>query len=73
MRERLATRKVVFGDTVVSIFNAECSDLETELKLTHRICWRIGSFQNKIVFIGGFVEGGDNPWSSRVDLMDPST
>ncbi|VUZ42748.1 unnamed protein product, partial [Hymenolepis diminuta] len=73
MRERLVIRKVVFGNTVVSIFNAECSDLETELKLPDRICWRIGSFQNKMVFICGWEEGRDNPWSSRVDLMDPST
>ncbi|VUZ47603.1 unnamed protein product [Hymenolepis diminuta] len=72
-RERLATRKILFGDTVVSIFNSECSDLEIELKLPDRICWRIGSFQNKILFIGGWEEGRDNPWSSKVDLMDPST
>ncbi|VUZ38688.1 unnamed protein product, partial [Hymenolepis diminuta] len=71
--ERLVTRKILFGDTVVSIFNAECSDLETELKLPDRICWRIGSFQNKILFIGGWEEGRDNPWSSRVELMDLST
>ncbi|VUZ48096.1 unnamed protein product [Hymenolepis diminuta] len=47
IRERLATRKVVFGNTVVSIFNSECSNLETELKLPDRICWRIGSFQSE--------------------------
>ncbi|VUZ48117.1 unnamed protein product, partial [Hymenolepis diminuta] len=56
-----ATPKVVFCDIVVSIFNSECSDLEIELKLPDRICWRIGSFQNKIVFIGGWKEGRDNP------------
>ncbi|VUZ38689.1 unnamed protein product [Hymenolepis diminuta] len=72
-RKGLATRKVVFGNTVVSIFNAECSDLETELKLPDRIYWCIGSFHNKIAFIGDWEEGRDIPWSSRVDLMDPST
>ncbi|VUZ38576.1 unnamed protein product [Hymenolepis diminuta] len=73
MRKSLVTRKVVFGDTVVSILNSEFSDLETELKLPDRICWRIGSFQNKIIFIEGWEEGRDNPRSSSVDLMDPST
>ncbi|VUZ38582.1 unnamed protein product, partial [Hymenolepis diminuta] len=47
--------------------------LGTELKLPGRICWRIGSFQNKMVSIGGLEEGRDNPWSGRFDLMDPST
>ncbi|VUZ56644.1 unnamed protein product [Hymenolepis diminuta] len=60
------------SDYVVNIFNAKCSEMETELKLRGRGCWRVAALQNKLVFIGGWVSGC-NHLSSRGDPMDPLT
>ncbi|VDL62984.1 unnamed protein product [Hymenolepis diminuta] len=71
--ERLVTRKVVSGNRVVSIFNAECSDLETELKLPEKNMLAYWFFSKQNCIHRGLGGDRDNPWSSGVDLMDPST
>ncbi|VUZ56229.1 unnamed protein product [Hymenolepis diminuta] len=70
--ERLAELKNQNGDTVANVFNAKCSEVETEVKLRGRGCWRVVAFQNNLVFIGGW-ESECNHLPSRVDPMDPLT
>ncbi|VUZ43748.1 unnamed protein product, partial [Hymenolepis diminuta] len=66
-RERLAIFERRNNVTRLSIYNAECSKVETELKLPYSECTKVLAFQNKLVFIGG------NPDSKRVGMIDPST
>ncbi|KAM7533350.1 hypothetical protein Aperf_G00000121123 [Anoplocephala perfoliata] len=70
-QELLAT--VQFEDedpvsTVVKIHKSKGCKVGTELKLRGRYCKSIISFQNKLVFIGGFHPRYG--WSNGVDLMD---
>ncbi|VUZ57306.1 unnamed protein product, partial [Hymenolepis diminuta] len=66
-RKRLVTCAPLNNVTRLSIYNAECSKVETELKLPYSECTKVVAFQNKLVFIGG------NPDSQRVGIIDPST
>ncbi|VUZ44104.1 unnamed protein product, partial [Hymenolepis diminuta] len=71
-QERLATFGPGANATRVCILNLECSKVEIELQLPERECMNVFTFQDKLVFIGGW-RSKNEPGSRRVDLMDLST
>ncbi|VUZ48108.1 unnamed protein product, partial [Hymenolepis diminuta] len=70
--ERLTTFVSIENATQVWILNRECSAVEIELQLRGRKCTTVFTFQDKLVFMGGWQS--ENVTGSRnVDLMDIST
>ncbi|VUZ38793.1 unnamed protein product, partial [Hymenolepis diminuta] len=71
-QERLATFEYIENGTQMGILNPECSEEEIKHQLPVKGLVNVVAFQKKLIFIGG-LEIDNNPFTSRIDMMDVST